>query len=181
MSLTTPLFDPAWDAVTLAKALIGGRLMVRGAGGTIVETEAYTASDPASHSFRGPTPRNQAMFGPAGHAYVYRSYGIHLCLNVVARAGEAVLIRAISPDIGAPLMLARRGRMPLCAGPGRLCQALGVSLEDNGRAFDSEAFEICLPSLAAPVLSGPRIGISRAVDLPWRFGLEGSAHLSKPF
>lgn len=169
------------DAPTLARALIGGRLLVRGAGGIITETEAYTADDPASHSFRGPTPRNAAMFGPAGHAYVYRSYGIHLCLNVVARPGEAVLIRAIAPDTGVELMMARRGTLPLCAGPGRLCQALGVTMDDNGQAFDGGELSLSLPTDEPPLLTGPRIGISKAVERPWRFGLAGSPHLSRRF
>lgn len=169
------------DAPALARALIGGRLLVRGAGGIITETEAYTADDPASHSFRGPTARNAAMFGPAGHAYVYRSYGIHLCLNVVARAGEAVLIRAIAPDTGVDLMMARRGTLPLCAGPGRLCQALGVTMDDNGRPFDGKDLALSLAAEEPPLLTGPRIGISKAVDRPWRFGLARSPHLSRSF
>lgn len=172
---------PAQDAVALARALIGGRLVLRGAGGMIVETEAYTADDPASHSFAGPTPRNRTMFGPAGHAYVYRSYGIHLCLNVTAGNGAAVLIRALAPDTGLDLMRARRGREPLCAGPGRLCQALGVGMADDGRAFDGQDLCLALPATTPEILSGPRIGISKAQDRPWRFGLAGSPHLSRNF
>lgn len=176
-----PPFDPQISALELAPALIGARLVVRGVGGLITETEAYAADDPASHSFRGPTPRNQAMFGPAGHAYVYRCYGIHLCLNVVARPGEAVLIRALTPLIGVETMQERRGRAQLCAGPGCLAQALDVRIEDDGRPFDGGDLLLELPNEAQPLLVGPRIGISRATDLPWRFGLAGSRDLSRPF
>lgn len=179
-SSLAPLIE-GLDAVDLARRLIGARLLVRGAGGTIIETEAYGRDDPASHSFRGPTARNAAMFGPAGHAYVYRSYGIHLCLNVVGRPGEAVLIRALAPDTGLDLMQRRRRGLPLCSGPGRLTQALGIRPDDDGAGLGGP--ELCL-TLAAPVadlLAGPRIGISRAQDLPWRFGLAGAPGLSRPF
>ncbi|WP_295042808.1 DNA-3-methyladenine glycosylase [uncultured Paracoccus sp.] len=168
-------------AVELARRLIGATLLVRGAGGTVIETEAYTRDDPASHSFRGPTPRNAAMFGPAGHAYVYRSYGIHLCLNVVARPGEAVLIRALTPTTGITAMTARRNSPLLCNGPGRLAQALGLRLEDDGSAFDGGDFAIALPPALRALLVGPRIGISRAQDRPWRFGLAGVRGHSRPF
>lgn len=169
------------DVVGLARRLIGAQLLVRGAGGTIIETEAYGREDPASHSFRGPTARNASMFGPAGHAYVYRSYGIHLCLNVVGRPGEAVLIRALAPDIGVPLMEARRGAAPLCSGPGRLTQALGIRPEDDGAPFDGSELSITLSAVRHTLLAGPRIGITRAQDLPWRFGLLGARGLSRPF
>lgn len=170
------------DAVALARRLIGATLLVRGAGGTIIETEAYGRDDPASHSFRGPTPRNASMFGPAGHAYVYRSYGIHLCLNVVARAGEAVLIRALAPQAGLELMRARRRGSPLlCNGPGRLTEALGIRIEDDGAPFDGTDLSLCLPPGTPELLAGPRIGISKAQDLPWRFGLAGATGLSRPF
>lgn len=175
-------FCPALDACALARALIGARLLVRGAGGMIIETEAYAADDPASHSFRGPTPRNRPMFGPPGHAYVYLSYGLHLCLNVVGRPGEAVLIRAIRPATGTDLMRRRRPAGPLCAGPGRLGQALDVRLSDSGRPFDGG--ELCLQPGEGPppaIIAGPRIGISRAADRPWRFGLRGAPDLSRPF
>lgn len=170
------------DVLTLARDLIGMRLAGRGASGTIVETEAYRADDPASHSFNGPTPRNAAMFGPGGRGYVYRSYGIHLCLNVVGRPGEAVLIRALAPLEGLEIMAQRRGgRLPLCAGPGRLCEALGVRIEDDGTDFTEGPLRICAaPDFSGRVLTGPRIGISRAKDLPWRFGLAG-APLSRRF
>lgn len=169
------------DAVALARRLIGASLVVRGAGGTIIETEAYGREDPASHSFRGPTKRNASMFGPPGHAYVYRSYGIHLCLNVVARPGEAVLIRALAPRTGIDLMQMRRKGGPLCSGPGRLTEALGILPEDDGAAFGGPDFSITLSTEAPDLLTGPRIGISKAQDLPWRFGLAGAKGLSRPF
>ena len=169
------------SAVALARRLIGANLLVRGAGGIVIETEAYGQDDPASHSFRGPTPRNASMFGPTGHAYVYRSYGIHLCLNVVARPGEAVLIRALAPQVGLELMQMRRGSTLLCSGPGRLTQALGIRPEDDGASFDAIDFSITLSSAMAELLVGPRIGISKAKDLPWRFGLAGASGLSRPF
>lgn len=168
-------------AVGLAQRLIGAELLVRGAGGTIIETEAYTQDDPASHSFRGPGRANAAMFGPPGHAYVYRSYGIHLCLNVVARPGEAALIRALLPQTGLEAMQMRRGRAPLCSGPGRLTEALGITPEDDGRAFDGGALSIVLPEATPELLVGTRIGISKAQDRPWRFGLAGAKGLSRPF
>ena len=169
------------DAVALARRLIGASLLVRGAGGTIIETEAYRPDDPASHSFRGPTPRNASMFGPAGRAYVYRSYGIHLCLNVVAGAGEAVLIRALAPEWGLDLMRARRGSPMLCNGPGRLTQALAIRPDDDGMPFDGSDLSIGLAGTTPELLVGPRIGISRATEKPWRFGLAGAAGLSRPF
>nr|WP_111300204.1 DNA-3-methyladenine glycosylase [Paracoccus saliphilus] len=169
------------DGLTLARRLIGASLLVRGCGGVIIETEAYGPDDPASHSFRGPTRRNAAMFGPAGHAYVYRSYGIHLCLNVVARPGEAVLIRALMPSSGVQQMQARRNSAMLCNGPGRLTQALGIRAEDDGRAFGDDDFKIALAAERHDLLVGPRIGISKAQDLPWRFGLAGTTGLSRPF
>jgi DNA-3-methyladenine glycosylase len=169
------------SAVALARQLIGANLLVRGVGGIVIETEAYGQDDPASHSFRGPTQRNASMFGPAGHAYVYCSYGIHLCLNVVARPGEAVLIRALTPQTGLELMQMRRGSTLLCSGPGRLTEALGVRPEDDGAPFDGTDFSITLPFSVSNLLVGPRIGISKARDLPWRFGLAGAAGLSRPF
>jgi DNA-3-methyladenine glycosylase len=172
------------SAPDLARALIGMRLTVRGVGGIIVETEAYTQDDPASHSFRGLTPRNAAMFGPAGHAYIYPSYGIHLCLNVVGRPGEAVLLRALAPDTGTDTLVTRRNRHRvdlLCAGPGRLCQALGVVMSDNGQAFDNLDFSlVSAPCPVTGIVAGERIGISRAKDRAWRFALSGSRFLSRP-
>lgn len=168
-------------ATALAPALIGAILTIRGCSGRIVETEAYGPDDPASHSFAGPTPRNAAMFGPAGHAYVYRIYGLHWCLNVVAAPGHAVLIRALEPLTGIDQMIARRGPgKPIAAGPGMLAQALDVGQDDNGRPFGPPAFSLALTDPVA-VLTGPRIGISKAMDWPLRFGEKGSKHLSRPF
>ncbi|MCB1397559.1 MAG: DNA-3-methyladenine glycosylase [Rhodobacter sp.] len=168
-------------APELARALVGARLTVRGCSGRITETEAYTPDDPASHSFPGPTKRNASMFGPAGHAYVYRIYGIHWCLNVVGLPGHAVLIRALEPVTGIAEMTARRGRpRPLTSGPGMLAQALGITDADDGRPFGSADFAI-LPGEPGAVLTGPRIGITKAADWPRRYGLAGSAHLSRPF
>lgn len=169
------------SAVALARRLIGAALVVRGVGGIVIETEAYARDDPASHSFRGPTLRNATMFGPAGHAYVYRSYGIHLCLNVVGKPGEAVLVRAIQPQIGVEVMSLRRNGAPLCSGPGRLTQALDVRATDDGAPFDGTALALVLADVQPRLLAGPRIGISRAQDLPWRFGLAGASGLSRPF
>mgnify|MGYP001558941069 CR=1 FL=1 len=173
------------DAVVVARALIGVTLLVDGVGGTIVETEAYDRDDPASHSHAGPTPRNQAMFGPPGRAYVYRSYGIHWCLNFVCREeghGAGVLIRALAPTQGLERMRERRGlddpRL-LCAGPGRLGQALGITRDFNGLRLDAPPFELRAAEGTPPVVTGPRIGISRAIEQPWRFGLAGSRFLSR--
>lgn len=174
----SPFALPATD---LAPRLLGARLSVRGAGGIITETEAYTPDDPASHSFSGPTPRNASMFGPAGHAYVYRIYGLHWCLNVVGLPGHAVLIRALEPTEGLALMQSRRGQAaPLTTGPGRLTRALGIDGADDGRPFDADDFAL---HLAPPRhwLTGARIGITKAADWPRRYGLPGSAHLSRRF
>lgn len=173
-------FDQSITA--LARDLIGARLLVRGVGGTVLETEAYGRDDPASHSFRGPTLRNAAMFGPSGTVYVYLSYGCHLCLNVVGRTGEAVLIRAIRPEVGLAVMQERRGHMAaVAAGPGRVGQALGIRLHDSGKRFGAGEFMLEPAVPGARVLTGPRIGITRAADLPWRFGLAGATGLSRPF
>ncbi|WP_370206554.1 DNA-3-methyladenine glycosylase [Pararhodobacter marinus] len=166
----------ALPAPDLAPRLLGAVLTVRGVSGRITETEAYSPDDPASHSFPGPTARNAAMFGPAGHAYVYRSYGIHWCLNVVGLPGHAVLIRALEPLSGLDQMRARRGPgRPLCLGPGMLAQALGSTEADNHRAFGPPDFAL-IPDPPERWLSGPRIGITKAADWPHRFGLIGARH-----
>jgi DNA-3-methyladenine glycosylase len=170
----------------VAPELIGVTLLVDGVGGPIVEVEAYDQDDPASHGFRGRTERNAVMFGAAGFAYVYRSYGIHWCLNFVcAEPGraEAVLIRALEPMHGLDVMRTRRGvaaERSLASGPGKLCQALGVTREHNALPLDEPPFEL-LPRTATPsIVSGPRIGITRATDRSWRYGLERSPYLSRP-
>lgn len=172
------------DAVEVARALIGAELTVDGVGGIVVETEAYMNDDPASHSYRGPTRRNASMFGEPGIAYIYRSYGLHWCLNAVCLPGSAVLLRAIEPTAGMALMESRRGvdslRL-LCAGPGRLTQALAIDASLDGRSMATEPFELKILPPAGKVASGTRIGISKAAEKPWRFGLEGSPYLSRPF
>jgi DNA-3-methyladenine glycosylase len=169
----------------VASDLIGWDVFVDGVGGRIVETEAYHHEDPASHTFPGPTARNAVMFGPPAHLYVYRSYGIHWCMNFVCGEdpGGAVLIRALEPTAGLEVMRARRGAKDirdLCSGPGKLCQALAVTREHNGVALDRQPFELRAGSPRA-VVAGPRIGITKAVAVPWRFGEAGSRFLSRPF
>ena len=171
----------------VARQLIGTTLLFKGVGGRIVEVEAYHHTDPAAHSFRGPTSRNAVMFGPPGYAYVYRSYGIHWCLNFVCEpegSASAVLIRAIEPQTGLAAMRRRRGLADerlLCAGPGRLCEALGITHAHNGLALDAPPFELFARTGRTEIVTGPRIGITKAVDKPWRYGLKGSRFLSKPF
>ena len=181
--------DFAAPAQDVARRLIGVTLLVDGVGGTIVETEAYDQTDAASHTFGGPTPRNAAMFGLPGCAYVYRSYGLHWCVNTVCREaghGAGVLLRALEPTHGLDTMRARRklhdARL-LCAGPGRLAQALGIDASFNARPLDLPPFALLEPihATAPEVLAGPRIGISKAVETPWRFGLRGSRYLSRAF
>lgn len=174
-------------AAEVAPELVGCLLMHDGVGGVIVEVERYQSDDPASHSFSGPTPRNAVMFGPPGFAYVYRSYGVHWCVNVVCdKEGEAsaVLIRALEPTEGLALMEARRGDVGhrrLCAGPGRLTQALGIDASHNGTSVVDGPLSLHPRTRAVEVVRGPRIGITKAVDKPWRYGLAGSACLSRPF
>jgi len=170
----------------VAPDLLGVTLLVDGVGGPIVEVEAYHHEDPASHGFGGRTERNAAMFGPPGHAYVYRSYGIHWCLNFVCEeegAASAVLLRALEPLVGLDAMRRRRGLEEprlLASGPGRLCQALGVDRDHDGLPLDEPPFELRERRAEPEIVRGPRIGITRATDLPWRFGIAGSGYLSRP-
>jgi len=167
----------------VARELIGVTLLVDGVGGPIVELEAYDQADPASHSFRGPTPRNAAMFGPPGHAYVYKIYGIHWCLNFVCQPGSAILVRAIEPVHGLDQMHARRGGLglrQLCSGPGKLCQALGVTIAHNGLPLDAAQFALHPGDGLHDIATGPRIGITKGVGTPWRLGVRNSPYLSKP-
>ncbi|MEO7954566.1 MAG: DNA-3-methyladenine glycosylase [Polaromonas sp.] len=179
--------DFSADASEVARRLIGVVVLVDGVGGRIVETEAYDRDDPASHTFGGPNTRNAAMFGPPGRAYVYRSYGIHWCINFVCREaghGAGVLLRALEPTDGLALMRERRGLEDirlLCAGPGRLGQALGIGPQHGGVALDQPPFQVLPAQAASVVISGPRVGISKAVAQPWRFGLAGSRFVSRPF
>jgi DNA-3-methyladenine glycosylase len=175
------------SSAEVARRLIGATLILDGVGGIIVETEAYDETDPASHTFSGLTARNAVMFGPPGHAYVYLSHGIHWCLNLVCREaghGAGVLIRALEPTTGMSLMMDRRRLQDerlLCSGPGRLGQALAVTRELNGARVDAAPFRLKPAAKQARVVCGPRIGISKAVEQPWRFGLDGSSYVSRPF
>ena len=176
----------ARDPARVARELIGARLRLEGVGGIVVETEAYHHQDPASHSFTGRTPRNAAMFGPVGRAYVYRSYGVHWCLNLVCgeTPGSAVLIRALAPAWGLEAMMRRRGLedvRKLCSGPGRLCQALAVTRDHDGLPLDRPPFALEAAAETPELVAGPRIGITRGVETPWRFGLKGSPFLSRRF
>lgn len=171
-------------APAVARDLIGWVLAVNGVGGTIAETEAYTGDDEASHSFRGKRVANAAMFGPPGTVYVYRSYGLHICLNIVCADAGAVLLRALVPEQGREAMARRRGTDDSrlwCSGPGRLGQAIGIDLSFNQRPVGCPPFDLRPGRTEGIVIVGPRIGISRAKDRPWRFGLSGSRFLSKPF
>jgi DNA-3-methyladenine glycosylase len=171
----------------VARDLIGATLLFKGVGGRIVEVEAYHHTDPAAHSYGGPTERNAVMFGPPGHAYVYRSYGIHWCLNFVCEeegSASAVLIRALEPTDGLAVMRRRRGLKEarlLTSGPGRLAEALGITRAHNGLALDEPPFQLLARTGKVELATGPRIGITKAVDQPWRYGLKGSPFLSRPF
>jgi len=171
----------------VAPDLIGATMLVDGVGGIIVEVEAYHQTEPAAHSYRGPTPRTMVMFGPPGFAYVYRSYGIHWCINFVcepAGAAAAVLIRALQPTHGLAAMRRRRGlddeRM-LCSGPGKLASALAITKAQNGLALTAPPFAVHARTLTPEIATGVRIGITKAAELPWRYGLKGSRFVSKPF
>lgn len=172
------------SAVSVATDLIGAAIRINGVGGIVVETEAYERDDPASHSFRGETPRNRVMFGAAGHAYIYRSYGLHWCLNATCLPGSAVLIRAIEPVWGLDWMQQRRGLKDarlLCAGPGRLAQAMDVDASMNGLPLNEEPFLLEPPERPQEIVAGPRIGITRAREMPWRYGLLASSRFfSRP-
>jgi DNA-3-methyladenine glycosylase len=171
----------------VAPELIGATLLVDGVGGTIVEVEAYDQDDPASHSFRGSTRRTASMFGPPGHAYVYRSYGVHWCINLVCAPdgrAEAALVRALEPTRGLETMRERRGveaARALCSGPGKLCQALALTRVHDGRPLDELPFDLLARKSKPPLAVGTRIGISQAVEQPWRYGVAGSPFLSRPF
>ena len=171
----------------VAPDLIGATLLVDGVGGIIVEVEAYHHTDPAAHSYRGSTPRNLVMFGPPGFAYVYRSYGIHWCVNFVCEeegSASAVLIRALEPTHGIAAMRRRRGLQDaraLCSGPGKLTEALAITGKHNGLPLDAPPIALHARAKRPDIVAGVRIGITKAVELPWRYGLKGSKFLSKPF
>jgi DNA-3-methyladenine glycosylase len=183
--LSPAFFNRSVHAV--APELIGATLLVNGVGGRIVEVEAYHHTDPAAHSFGGKTERNAVMFGPPCHAYVYRSYGIHWCLNFICEpegSASGILIRALEPIEGLAAMRRRRGLKDerlLCSGPGRLAEALGVTRKHNGMRLDRAPFQVLAPVDTPELVTGIRIGISKAVDEPWRYGLKGSKFVSKPF
>ncbi len=171
----------------VAPDLIGATLLFKGAGGIIVEVEAYHHTDPAAHSFGGRTERNAVMFGPPGFAYVYRSYGIHWCLNFVCEregSASAVLIRALEPTEGVAAMKRRRGLRDLralCSGPGKLCEALGITRAQNAFALDAPPFQLFTRAAPVKIAKGVRVGITKAAEKPWRYGLDGSKFLSRPF
>src|SRR5947208_4688308 len=171
----------------VAPELVGTTLLFKGVGGVIVEVEAYHHTDPAAHSFRGPTESNAVMFGPPGYTYVYRSYGIHWCLNFVCEeegSASAVLIRALEPTHGIAAMRRRRGlhdERSLCSGPGKLCEALGITIKHSELPLDQPPIALHARLKKPDIVTGVRIGITKAVDLPWRYGLRGSSFLSKTF
>jgi DNA-3-methyladenine glycosylase len=171
----------------VAPDLIGATFLVDGVGGIIVEVEAYHHTEPAAHSYNGLTPRNAVMFGPAGFIYVYRSYGIHWCVNFVCEAAgsaSAILVRALEPTHGIPAMRRRRGlhdERLLCSGPGKLTEALGITHAYNGVPLDAPPIALRARAAKPDIVTGVRIGLTKAVELPWRYGLRGSKFLSKPF
>jgi len=172
----------------VARELIGCRLYYGGCGGVVVETESYERDDPACHAYVGLTARNEVLFGAPGRAYVYLSYGIHSLLNAVAEPeGEpaAVLIRALEPTTGLAEMRARRGvksEAELCSGPGKLTEAMGIGLAVNGADLARDPFLLLAreDGWSGEVVTGPRVGITKAVDRPWRFALAGNPHVSRP-
>lgn len=171
------------DAIAVARDLLACLFFVDGIGGRIAETEAYFPDEEASHSFRGPTARNGAMYGRPGNVYVYRIYGMHWCVNFVCTPGSAVLIRAIEPEAGIATMIERRGTdilAQLCSGPGKLCQALDIGIGVNDRLLDRAPFSL-IPTAPSRIVTGKRIGITKNAEAPWRFGISGSRYLSKPF
>jgi DNA-3-methyladenine glycosylase len=174
----------ARNAIDVASDLVGFELQVSGVGGVIVETEAYLHNDAASHSFAGATKRNQSMFGPPAYSYVYLSYGLHWCLNFVCLPGSAVLIRAIEPKWGLGAMQTRRrvtDPKALCSGPGRIGQALAITREHDGLPLRDPPFRLRFCEKPSALASGTRVGITRAIEQPWRFGLKGSPFLSRKF
>jgi DNA-3-methyladenine glycosylase len=183
--MTLPRAFFARSVHEVAPGLIGATLLVDGVGGVIVEVEAYDHEDPAAHGYRGKTARNATMFGPAGYAYVYRSYGLHWCLNLVCEAegvASAVLVRALQPTHGIDEMRRRRGvddLRGLCSGPGRLCQALGVTRAHDGLPLDRAPFELHGREREVAIAVGARVGITRATERPWRYALAGSPYLSR--
>ena len=185
--MTAPLTDArffARHALEVAASMIGLELTLDGVGGIIVETEAYLPDDPASHSFRGPTPRNASMFAGPATSYVYLIYGLHWCLNAACLPGSAVLIRALEPTQGLDMMRKRRGvtdARQLCSGPAKLAQALGITRAHDGLRLTQAPFRLRAGRAAPSLVTGPRIGIRQAAELPWRFGEAGSAYLSRRF
>jgi DNA-3-methyladenine glycosylase len=183
LPLSREFFSPS--AHELASELVGATLLFDGVGGILVELEIYDQSDPASHSFRGRTDRNASMFGPPGHAYVYRSYGVHWCLNIVCSPpGEAsaLLVRALEPTHSVEQMIERRGLSDLrrlCSGPGKVCQALGITGEHDGLPLDTPPFQILAREHTPEIVRYPRIGITRARERPWRVCVAGSPYLSR--
>lgn len=172
----------------VAAGLIGCTLLHGGVGGVIVETEAYEREDPACHAFGGPTDRNAPLFGPPGRAYVYLCYGIHSMFNLVTEpegTAAAVLVRALEPTSGLDAMRARRGvsgELELCSGPGKICQALAIELSQSGADALADPFTLLAPDRGASgeVVAGPRVGLTKAADYPWRYCLAGSPYLSRP-